>query len=120
MPTTTPTSYLAGLKLVTSDGAGAAASSSFANSTQYLCIPMSTLPQLTGTEANPSTGDIRKIMFAFEEAVYNAYQAIAVADRPARWLCNRSSSISDVLDVITRNFQNQFSTESSGEEVIAE
>lgn len=118
--TTTPTSYLAGLKLVTSDGSGAAANGSFANSTQYLCIPMSSLPQLTGTEANPSTGDFRKIMFAIEDAVYDSYQAVASADRPTKWVNNRSSSISDSSDITTRNFTNQFSTEATGEEVAAE
>lgn len=120
MATVTPTSYLAGLKLVTSDGSGAAANGSFANSTQYLCIPMSSLPELTGTEANPTTGDFRKIQFAIEAAVYNAYQAIASADRPTKWLCSRSSSVSDASDIITRNFTNQFNTETSGEEVADE
>ena len=118
--TVTPTSYLAGLKLVTSDGSGAAAGASFANSTQYLCIPMSSLPELTAVEANPSTGDMRKIMFAIEDAIYTAYQAITSANRPTKWLNNRSSSVSDSSDIITRNFNNQFYTEVSGEEVDAE
>lgn len=120
MATVTPTSYLAGLKLVTSESDGSAVASAFANSTQYLCIPMSSLPELTGTEANPTTGDFRKIQFAIEAAVYDAYQAIPSADRPTKWLCNRSSSVSDASDIITRNFTNQFNTETSGEEVADE
>lgn len=120
MATTTPTSYLAGLKLVTSNSDGSADPADFANSTQYLCIPMSSLPELTGTEANPSTGDMRKIMFAIEDAVYTSYQAIASADRPAKWVNTRSSSISDASDITTRNFVNQFYTEATGEEVADE
>jgi len=121
MPATvTPTSYLAGLRLVTSDGSGAAAGASFANSTQYLCIPMSSLPELTGTEANPSTGDFRKIAFALMLAIREAYEAIPSADRPAKWISAQSSSISDSSGVITRNIVNQFFTEPTGEEVAAE
>lgn len=120
MTTLTPTSYLAGLKLVTSDGSGSAAGGSFANSTQYLCIPMSSLPELTGTEANPTTGDIRKIMFAFETAIYDAYQAIPSVDRPSRWLNSRSQSFSSDGLTITRNFNHQITTGVSGEEVVAE
>jgi hypothetical protein len=119
--TTTPTSYLAGLKLVTSDGSGAASTGSFANATQYLCIPMSSLPELTGTEANPSTGDFRKIMFAIEDAVYASYVAQqALSTAPTKWVCARTSSINDSSDVVTRNFVNQFFTTTTGEEVASE
>ena len=120
MATTIPTSYLAGLKLVTSESNGSALSASFANSTQYLCIPMSSLPELTAVEANPSSGDIRKIMFAFETAIYNAYNAIAVDNRPTRWTNSRSQSFSSDGLTITRNFNHQIVTGVSGEEVVNE
>lgn len=118
MATITPTSYLAGLKLVTSNSDGSADPGDFANSLQYLCIPMSSLPELDGTEANPSSGDIRKIMFAFETAIYNAYEA--VADHPTRWISSRSQSFSSTGLTITRNFNHQITTSVSGEEVVAE
>ena len=120
MATITPTSYLAGLKLVTSDGSGAAAGGSLANAAQYLCIPLASLPDLDGTEANPSSGDIRKIMFAFETAIYNAYEAVAEADRPTRWISSRSQSFNSTGLTITRNFNHQITTSVSGEEVVAE
>lgn len=119
MATVIPTSYLAGLRLVTSDGSGAASAASFASSTQYLCIPMSSLPELTETEANPSTGDIRKIIFAFEFAIYDAWTAIASADRPTTWVSGLTSSISG-SGSITRNFVHQIRTGISGEEVADE
>jgi hypothetical protein len=121
MPATvTPTSYLPGLKLVTSDGSGAAAAASFANSKTYLCINLDDVPELTGAEANPSTGDMRKIVFALEQAIYDAMQAITTADRPAKWANNRQSSVNDSSDVVSRVFVNQFSTEIAGEEVADE
>lgn len=115
----TPTTHIAGLKLVTSDGSGAAAGGSFANSTQYLCIPMSSIPEVSAVEANPATGDIRKIVFGILDAWQAAYDAMATADRPGKWIAALSSSISGD-DIITRNFVNQFSTEVSGEEVADE
>lgn len=121
MPANTiPTSYLAGCKSVTSDGSGALAGASLANATQYFCIPLATLTGAISADIHPTTGDIRKIIFALETALYNAYLAIAVADRPAKWDCNRSSNFNDATDVVTRVFVNQFSTETSGEEVAAE
>jgi hypothetical protein len=121
MPATvTPTSYLAGCKAVTSNSDGSADPGDFANSTEYFCIPLATLTGAVSDDIRPSLGDIRKIMLALETAVYDAYQAIATADRPTKWLNNRSSSVSDSADVITRNFNNQFFTEVSGEEVAAE
>jgi len=118
--TTTPTSYLPGLKLVSSDGSGAASAASFANSKQYLCLLMDDIPELDPAEADPTSGDMRKIVFALEAAIYAAYQAIAAADRPAKWVSQRSSAINDADDVISRNFVNQFTTETTGEEVADE
>lgn len=121
MPATvTPTSYFPGLKLVTSDGSGAASAASFANSKTYLCINLDDVPELTDVEANPATGDMRKIVFAIEQALYLAMQAITSADRPAKWTNNRSSSVNDSSDIVSRVFVNQFSTEIAGEEVAAE
>lgn len=115
-----PTTYLAGCKAPTSDGSGALAGGSLANSTQYLCIPLATLTGAVTGDIDPATGDIRKIMFALETALYDAYQAVTSADRPAKWTCNRSSNYNDATDIVTRVFVNQFSTETSGEEVADE
>ena len=115
-----PTTYLAGVKAPTSDGSGALAGASLANSTQDLCIPLATLTGAVAGDIDPTTGDIRKIIFALETALYAAYQAVTVADRPARWTCNRSSNINDASGIVTRVFVNQFSTETTGEEVAAE
>ena len=115
-----PTSYLAGCKSVTSDGSGAAAGASFANSTQYFCIPLATLTGAVSDDIHPSTGDIRRILLAFETAIYDAREAITSADRPVKWLNSRSNSFNTAGDVITRTLVNQFLTEVSGEEVAAE
>ena len=49
-----------------------------------------TLAELTNTEANSSTGDIRKIILAFVEQFYRAYSATATADRPLKMTIGRN------------------------------
>jgi hypothetical protein len=115
-----PTSYLAGCRSVTSDGAGALASAALANSTEYLCIPLATLTGAVSDDIHPTTGDIRKIMFALETAVYDAAQVLAAADRPTKWTLARSQSFNSSGATITRNFIHQFNTEVAGEEVADE
>jgi hypothetical protein len=115
---TAPNSYLPGFKFVESNSNGSADAGDFANTTKYLCIPIASLPGLADAESHPTTGDMRKIMFALEDAVYEAYKAIdPTTDRPTKWINNRSSSVSDSSGVVTRNYNNQFFTEVSGEEV---
>ncbi len=40
------------------------------------------LPELTDTEANATTGDIRKVAFAISEALYAAWVEQGTADQP--------------------------------------
>ena len=79
-----------------------------------------TLPQLTDVEADPTTGDIRKLMYALSEALYQAYNAIATADRPTKMAVYRGTSTNEQTGVITRNYTFNFSLVSSGEEVVTE
>lgn len=51
-----------------------------------------TLTQLTNTEANASTGDIREVMFAMLEAFYQAYIAKDNADRPSKLSISRNGT----------------------------
>lgn len=48
-----------------------------------------TLPELTNTEANASTGDIRKIMLAVVEKFYDKFNTTVLADRPAKMSISR-------------------------------
>jgi hypothetical protein len=52
-----------------------------------------TFPELTNVEANASSGDIRKIVYAVIEQLYQKFQATPAADRPNRMSISRSSSV---------------------------
>lgn len=50
-----------------------------------------TLAQLTDAEGHATTGDIRKVIFALLEALYQAHAAVDAADRPSRVTLYKSS-----------------------------
>jgi hypothetical protein len=87
-----------------------------------ITIPLASLPETDAAEADATTGDFRKVMLAIMECVYQAYLALPTADRPTKMVVNRSSSVNDTTDVITRTYAVAFSAEAAvgGIEVIDE
>ena len=77
-------------------------------------------PQMTAAEADASTGDIRKILFAICEKIWTVWSALATGDKPARMTVNRSSFVNETTGLITRTYTFQFVTATTGEEVEAE
>lgn len=77
------------------------------------------LTKLTDTEANATTGDTRKVLFALLDALYQKWVAMAVADRPTKVSVGRF-----VLDMggdlrrMTYSFT--FDVSITGEEVVDE
>lgn len=83
-----------------------------------ISVPIASFPELTAAEADGTTGDIRKIMYAFCHKFNALYEAMAVADRPVKMTTFRSSSIAG--DVITRSYTITFKLAASGVEVADE
>jgi len=75
------------------------------------------LPELTDAEA---AADWRKSVFALMDALFHAYDAIPLADRPAAVTISKSKSSNVSTGVDTNSFSVQIKTSSSGTEVIAE
>lgn len=64
------------------------------------------LLQLTNSEANASTGDIREIIFATIEAFYQAWLSKDSADRPAKLSITRNGTTTAAGNInYTYNFQ---------------
>ncbi len=117
--TIAPSSFLPGIKKFTSAGDGSAAASTFGLTTNYFAIPLTALPELTFADTDPSTGDIRKIIYAMEVALFAAYTALADANKPAQWVPGTSTS-STTAGVVKRTYRNQFTTTFTGETVAPE
>lgn len=78
------------------------------------------LPQITSSEANASTGDIRMIYYGIVEQLYQAYIGKATADRPNRMALFRSSTVDATTGLITTNYSIQFVLQATGLDVTTE
>lgn len=85
-----------------------------------ITVPIASFPELTAAEADGTTGDIRKIVWAITEKLYQAYNATATADRPTKWTMSKSSSINTTTGVVTNTFVTTIQTEIATQEVGSE
>ncbi len=85
-----------------------------------ITVPIATFPELTAAEADAATGDIRKIVFAIFDELYDQYAGTAEADRPTRWTMDRQTTVDDSTGNLIRTFIARFETSMSSEEVVAE
>jgi hypothetical protein len=104
-----PTNWLAGIEYK------AAAAAVTANS---LVIPLTALPLLTSSEITGGSADIRKIYIALADALYNAYEAKAAADKPQQMQVVRSTS--ERSGLLSRSYNFIFSATITGLEVANE
>ena len=78
------------------------------------------LPQITSSEANASTGDIRMVYYGIVEQLYQSFLSKATADRPNRMTLSKSSSVDSTTGLITTNYTIQFVLQATGLDVTAE
>ena len=57
-------------------------------------FPIASLPQLTAADADATTGDIRKVLFALLDQIYTVWTALPTAERSTKMLVSRSQSMS--------------------------
>lgn len=69
-----------------------------------ITIPFASLKTLNDTKANPSTGDVREIVYNFCEAFSDKWQATSSVDRPDQLTINTSTSVtsSGGEDILTK------------------
>jgi len=78
------------------------------------------LPEITSSEANATTGDIRKIYYGLAEKMYQSYNLKATGDLPNRMTFNKSSSVNSSTGLITTTYSFQFVLAATGLDVTAE
>ena len=95
---------------------------SWAEDATDVTFPLASLPETDATEADGATGDIRKVLYALCEEMYQHYNGLDSADKPAKMVISRNTSVNDTTDVITRTFALAFTMESAvgGVEVVDE
>jgi hypothetical protein len=55
-------------------------------------FPLASVPEMTAAEADATTGDFRKCMFALVEKWYSHYNSLATADKPTRFTLTKSTT----------------------------
>jgi hypothetical protein len=77
-------------------------------------------PEMTAAEADATTGDIRKVLFAICHALHAKWVATATADRPTKMGISSSSSVNENTGEITRRYTFSFTTGVLSQEVVNE
>jgi hypothetical protein len=68
-------------------------------------LKIADFPKLTSAEAEETTGDSRKLLFAVLDEIANKYEALAPADRPAKMTLTRGyGSVSGGQTRVTFSF----------------
>jgi hypothetical protein len=101
-------------------GAGYVLASSAISFNTATAVTDVTLPELTDAEANASTGDVRKVIFAIMEQLYTKYNSLATADKPTKMTISKSSSINTSTGIVTNTYTIRLLTSIVSQEVVAE
>ena len=83
-------------------------------------FPIASIPELSAAEADPTTGDIRRILFAIQTEIYNVWVAQLPADKPENWTATKSVNTNTTTQVSLQTFTDRFNTEVLSQEVIDE
>lgn len=83
-------------------------------------FPIASVPEMTAAEADATTGDARKVIYALAKKFYDKYAALAAADRPAQMTITKSEQANTSAATMTVSYVFQFVTTYTGQEVAAE
>jgi hypothetical protein len=85
-----------------------------------ITVPLATFTELSAAEADASTGDIRDIVWALLQHLYDGWNDTASADRPTMWRSSKSVSVNTTTGVVTNIFTNTLYTSILTQEVVDE
>lgn len=85
-----------------------------------ITVPIATFDELTAAEADAATGDIRKVMWAIMQKIYDSWNNTDSADRPTKFTIAKTAVIDSTTGVVTNTFTVRFYTEISTQEVVDE
>lgn len=85
-----------------------------------IIIPLASLPEITAAEADATTGDIRKSLYALCEHLRDTWDTMASADRPSKMVISATATINPTTNEITKRYTFAFTAEASGIDVAAE
>lgn len=66
-----------------------------------MVIPISTFPDLTATEIDSVTGDVRKFLYAFIEKCWTKWNGLATADKCSKMTLTKTVSVDATTGIVT-------------------
>lgn len=86
-----------------------------------ITLPLASMAEISTTEAAATvTGDIRKVMYAILENMWVKWNLMATADRCAKMVLTKSSSIEAATGIITTVYTYTFKNTITAQDVSAE
>ena len=82
-----------------------------------ISVPIASFPEMTAAEADGTTGDIRKVVFAIMEELFGKWNSLATADRPTKMVISKAISSSPTTGITQNTFTVKFYTEIISQEV---
>lgn len=83
-------------------------------------IPLASFPELTAAEIDATTGDVRKLIYAFVEKCWSRWNALLTADRPTKMTLTKSSSVDATTGIVTNVYTFTFKNSITQQDVAAE
>jgi hypothetical protein len=81
---------------------------SWAEDGTNITVPIASIPELTAAEADAATGDIRKILWALSEKMWQRWDALVTADKPANMTIRKFSRIDPSTSEVTSTYTFEF------------
>ena len=85
-----------------------------------ISVPIASFTELTDAEADGANGDIRKIAFAWMEALWLEWNSLETANRPTKWNLTKSASVNTSTGITTIQYIQTFYVETTAQDVADE
>lgn len=85
-----------------------------------ITVPIASFAEMTAAEADAVTGDIRKVLYAICEHLYQEWNSTLAGDKPTKMTIGRTSTVNEANDEITKRYTLTFITTPSSTEVVPE
>ena len=83
-----------------------------------ITVPIASFPEMTADEADPTTGDIRRVWYAMTAQLYAHWLSLATLDRPTKMVITKSQALSG--STLVESFTVTFYSEILSQEVLDE
>lgn len=87
---------------------------------QGIFIPLASLPGLTAAEADPYSGDVRKIMYELNRTLFARFNAFAPGDKPTKFTITRATPVGVNATTIRQGYTTSFDLAIDNVDVAAE